>query len=332
MTYPSADRRDDKPMTDDRVLQLVRLADPLPDDMPGSEPDELLRRLIEPVPLPDAKVRRRPVTRRPALIAGLTAAVFAVATGVAFANDVNPLTRIAAFVGLTAADRAQTSQDVLDPAIVAQLDLAEEDTNGGRQPFDPAVSRGEIVRDSIRFLKELPSGRSLYLATTTTHRLILILLTDDGELSSAAGVPPLPERDPVTVAMIGGGIGGPPLGFSFGIAQDGVTSVSFVDQPGGSEQTVPVMDNVWAHEGYSRALEGITVHYADGTSQTVRHPNYPCVTRLAAVSEAENLRLYAPIWCASGPTHVWFRNPNSSGAKGDTNSWSVMYFDGAAMR
>jgi hypothetical protein len=264
---------------------------------------------------------RRPLTR-PAFVAALAAAVFAVGTGVAFANDVNPFTRIAAFVGLTAADRARASHDVLDPAIVAQLDSAEEDE--ARTGLS-AVSPGDIVRDSIRFLKQLPSGRDLYVATTTTDELTLIL-TDDGELSVAVAVPSLPERDAVTVARTGGGNAGV-LPLYFGIAQDGVSAVSFKNENGYRQTTVPVTDNVWAYEGYAQALGKITVHYADGTSQTATHPGYPCLAPF--FREGDNTPGWGPILCASAPTHIWYAGPDRSGANTDTISWFVRYFDPA---
>jgi hypothetical protein len=284
---------------------------------------------IESVPLPARRPVRRPLTRRPAFVAGVAAAVFAVGTGVAFANDVNPFSRIAAFVGLTAADGAQTSQDVLDPAIVAQLDSAEERVRPDR-PL-PVISRGEIVSDSTRFLKELPSGRSLYLATTTTDQLILIL-TDDGKLASAVGLPPLPARNPVTVAWIdddlfGRGICCTPR-FSYGIAQDGITAVSFMDQQGGSEQTVSVIDNVWAYEGRMRQQE-VTAHYADGTTHTVTRLGGTCVMPSLREEDLTNDGVFndGPVWCASAQTYLWYPDPDSFGANADTTSWVVEYFD-----
>lgn len=46
-------------------------------------------------------------------------------------------------------------------------------------------------------------------------------------------------------------------------------SVSFMGS--GTEQTVPVQDNVWAYEGNNSALKSITIHYADGSTQTINH-------------------------------------------------------------
>jgi hypothetical protein len=277
---------------------------------------------VESVPLPEGSPERRPLKRRPAFAAGFAAAVFVVATGVAFANDVNPFTRIAAFVGLTAANRAQTSQDALDPAIVAQLDSAEEYTSRGKRPLDPGPPRGEIVTDSIRFLRELPSGRNLYLARTTTEQLIVIL-TEDGKLASAFGVPPLPTRDPVTEASIDDEMhparGAP--GLFFGIAQDGVTAVSFINEDGGTEQTVPVIDNVWAFEGSVWPQWTITAHYADGTRSRA-HRGGPCVVPFPTDTSL------GPIWCASAPTFFWFPTPGPSGGNTNTTTpWSVAYYD-----
>jgi hypothetical protein len=46
-----------------------------------------------------------------------------------------------------------------------------------------------------------------------------------------------------------------------------VTSVSF--RGGGGEHTVPVVNNAWVYVGDASALESITVHYDDGTSETI---------------------------------------------------------------
>ena len=67
--------------------------------------------------------------------------------------------------------------------------------------------------------------------------------------------------------MVNGPGATPPL--SYGIAQDGISAVSFIAE--GKETTVPVKNNVWAYEGRNQALRSITVHYANGTTQTLTH-------------------------------------------------------------
>jgi len=54
---------------------------------------------------------------------------------------------------------------------------------------------------------------------------------------------------------------------TYGVTIDRVISVSF--RGGGREHTIPVVGNVWAHEGDSSALRSLTVHIADGTSRTL---------------------------------------------------------------
>jgi hypothetical protein len=40
---------------------------------------------------------------------------------------------------------------------------------------------------------------------------------------------------------------------------------------GGIEQTVLVKNNVWFYEGESSALETLTVHFADGSTELLGH-------------------------------------------------------------
>jgi hypothetical protein len=214
--------------------------------------DELqLRELLAPLTRvePVALRHRKPSRRRVLIIGFLVAALLA--TGVAIAAGLDP------FAGIGAADRAQGPRDVLDPAIVARIDSRALLPEAGR-----------LRLDSSRFLGRLTGDRSLYLATTTKDQLTLIV-THHGELEVVAGLPPLPQRAPVTRgAMDRDGPGGrPPL--SFGIAQDGISAVSF--RAHGREQTVRVKHNVWFYEGRSNVLGSITIHYADGHTKTLTH-------------------------------------------------------------
>lgn len=58
----------------------------------------------------------------------------------------------------------------------------------------------------------------------------------------------------------------PPI--SYGIARDGITAVSFTAL--GREQTVPVTNNVWFYEGRSNMGASITIHYANGSTRTLK--------------------------------------------------------------
>ncbi|HUO71696.1 MAG TPA: hypothetical protein VMU39_13055 [Solirubrobacteraceae bacterium] len=176
------------------------------------------------------------------------------ATGVAIAAGVNP------FAGIGAADHAQVPQDILDPAVVAQIQSHNEQTG--------ALSPGSLLPDTSRLLGQLTDGRSIYVVKTTKDGLC-VLVTDQSKLEVFSCGHPLTQPEPVTVGTFDQVVNGPgatpPL--AYGIAQDGINAVSFTAD--GSEQTVPVKDNVWFYEGDSNVLATITVHYSDGTTQTV---------------------------------------------------------------
>ena len=55
--------------------------------------------------------------------------------------------------------------------------------------------------------------------------------------------------------------------FSWGIALDNVTAVSFI--AGGQEVTVPVKNNVWAYHGKKDLIGAVplTVHFTDGSTE-----------------------------------------------------------------
>jgi hypothetical protein len=208
---------------------------------------------VESVSLP---ARKRHRYRRPAVIAGFLAAAF-LATGAAIA-DVNPFTGIAAFVGIGAADHAQTSQDVLDPTAAALV-----------QKFNERLTRSglrQALPDTARLVGQLPDGHKIYVLSTTTDELCIVI----DQMGAVVGAPPSPS-EPTTIAtfdnVVNGSDATPPI--SWGITKDGITAVSFMG--GGSEQMVPVVNNVWAYEGENSALQSITVHSADGTTQTITH-------------------------------------------------------------
>jgi len=209
--------------------------------------------LVESVSLP---VRTRHRTRRPAVIAGFLAAAF-LATGAAIA-DVNPFTGIAAFVGIGAADHAQTPQDVLDPTAAALV-----------QKFNDRLTRSglrHVLPDTARLVGQLADGHKIYVLATTTDELCIVI----DQMGATLGAPPS-RNEPTTIATFDDVVNGPnaTAPISWGIAKDGVTAVSFMG--GGNEQTVSVVNNVWAYEGENSALQSITVHYADGTAQTITH-------------------------------------------------------------
>lgn len=161
-----------------------------------------------------------------------------------------------AFDGIGAVDHPQTGADVIDPATAAYLK--------GKTPQSADVIGLQL--DSARHLGQLPDGQNIYV--------IPQLWNGDNYLCTVVG-PPHPEIEcnstlshshPTTIFTYH--TDQPPV--TFGVALDGVTSVSF--QAGnypngqGQEVTVPVNDNLWIHPGAVVGLQPVTAHFSDGTT------------------------------------------------------------------
>jgi hypothetical protein len=225
---------------------------------------------VEPVAVLGKKRSRRPV-----LVAGFVAAAL-LATGIAVADGVNP------FAGIGAANHAQTSRDVLYPAVVARIratnaEIARLEAAHAAHPspmgpynFDLVIRRIVLLPDTARLLGVLPSGRRVYVMTTTSHLLCVLFELDQADYVDSCGNP-LTQTQPVTIGAFDRVKNGPhatPL-LNYGIAQNGVIAVSF--RGGRREHTVQVKNNIWFYEGDSSALRSITVHYADGRTKTITH-------------------------------------------------------------
>jgi hypothetical protein len=195
---------------------------------------------------------RRPLLRRPVLAAVVVAAALAL-TAVAVADG------LGAFDGIGAAQHPQTGADVIDPATRAYMECRTETT-----PCMPII-RG-ILFQTARVVGRLPSGQNIYVVTTTSNSLCFVVGPPHPEWSCDD---PLSRSHPSTVFLYGQDPAITPP--TFGIALDGVTSVSF--DANGREVTVPVKDNVWIYPGnvlfgaYSR----LTAHFADGSTVVQKH-------------------------------------------------------------
>ena len=77
---------------------------------------------------------------------------------------------------------------------------------------------------------------------------------------------PRAHSQPTTVASFQANEATPPI--SYGIALDSVTAVSFM--AGGQEVTLPVKNNVWAYEGDNSAIDSLTVHFDDGSTEMIK--------------------------------------------------------------
>jgi hypothetical protein len=217
-----------------------------------SHEEERIRELLAPLDRVDAVTLRRTGGRRPwltlAVVLGLAVLV---GGGVAFA------TRIGPFFGISAADRPQQAQDVLDPAVVAQL--RADEAPGGDQ-----IGTRDI--QSARLVGSLPSGRRVYVVTTSKARLCVVV----ARLAESCGNP-LTQTEPLTFTVVDpDGPGGEPA-VAYGVARDGVKSVSFT--VGGRHETVPVRANMFAYQApnsvSSDSFSGVTVTLADGATVRV---------------------------------------------------------------
>lgn len=202
-------------------------------------------------------VRRTSRRRNRRMIGAALVAAALMAGGAAIAGGVNP------FAGIGTADHAQTGADVLDPATAATVERMNAHRGNNHFP-----GGGRLLPESARLVGELSSGNRFYVIATSTNELCVMIQQHTGSGDTAVGCgDPLSQTQPTTLMSIQPNPETPPL--TFGVARDDVTAVSFMAE--GSEQTVPVKNNVWAYEGSSGALSSITVHYADGSTQTIGH-------------------------------------------------------------
>jgi hypothetical protein len=215
---------------------------------------------LAPVSLADIRIARGRVRRRVLLSAGVAVAALILATGVAFADGVNPFAGIAAFVGISAANHPATPQDTLDPEAAAVVQ--EINDSLGRVPG----THMQLLPETARLVGQLPDGGNVYLLESSAGDLCVV----GDRFGGSCGRPPT-AGSPTTLSSFDRVVNGPgatpPV--TWGIAEDGVVAVSF--QADNTEHTVPVVHNVWFYVGQSNAGRSLSVHYADGTTQVVTH-------------------------------------------------------------
>lgn len=238
-------------MNDQTLLQMVRQADPLTAGI-GEPPDALLERVLA-----SARPETEPtsVNRwRPWRLAWAAAALALVLAGAAYAAGFNP------FAGISAADHPATSNDSLPAFLTAEIPEFNS--------MYEQMGHGHLMPDSARFVSQLPSGMRFYTIATSEGGLCLANVYPPGSSNAKGGWgcgDSLSQSQPITIAsQQPNPAAAPPI--NYGLAMDGVTAVSFM--AGGVETTVPVKDNVWAYEGQAD-LRSITVHWADGSTQTL---------------------------------------------------------------
>jgi hypothetical protein len=236
-------------MNDQTLMQIVRQADPLTAGI-GEPPEALLQRVVasaRPATKPTA-VRRW----RPWRLAWAAAVLALVLAGAAYAAGFNP------FAGISAADHPATSNDSLPAFLTAQI--AEFNS------MYEQMGHGHLLPDSARFVRQLPGGMRFYTIATSDGGLCLANVYPPGSSNAKGGFgcgDALSTSQPITIGWENPD-GATPI--SYGLAMDGVTAVSFTSA--GVETTVRVEDNVWAYEGQAD-LHSVTVHWADGSTQTL---------------------------------------------------------------
>ena len=235
------------------VSELERIL-PLPD---GSRADwaDVLHAPAEAIPAARSYThwwRGKSWRSRPVLVA-LVAVAALVGAGVAIAAS------FGAFNGISAAQRPQTPADRLDPAVAASIA-----PNATR-------TRDQLLADSARLVKQLAGGARIFAVATKDRAAVRPRRgtadgnTGGGDASAMGCGSPLTQSQPTTAASFKANGETPTI--SWGIALDSVTAVSFI--AGGQEVTVPVKDNVWAYEGENSLTDGFTVHFADGSTETI---------------------------------------------------------------
>ena len=193
-------------------------------------------------------------SRRPLRLAYAVAAIALLGVGAAYAAGFDP------FSGISAANHPAGPNDRLPAFLVTDIDRFNSE-------LDRMGKTGHLLIDSTRFVSELPSGMRFYTISTELGQLCLANVYPPGSSDANGGIAcgdSLGESNPITRESQRPNEDVPQT--SFGLAMDGVTAISFM--AGGIETTVPVKENVWAHEGQAD-LTSVTVHWEDGRTQTV---------------------------------------------------------------
>jgi len=163
----------------------------------------------------------------------------------------------------TTTQHQQTTSSVLDPATAA---YAKEHLAG-------------IQLDTARHLGQLPNGQEVYVITGTQNDLCA--LRGPPEIDAECGAP-LSHAHPATIYGLLTQDDPGTRWITYGIALDGVTSVSFPYStqataadgggPLGPAVTVPVHNNLWIYPSDDAwgptMLQPVTAHFADGITVT----------------------------------------------------------------
>lgn len=224
------------------VSELGRML-PLPDGARADWSDVLHRAA-------SASPRRR---WRPVLVAAVAVAAL-VGVGVAIAAN------FGAFNGISATQHPQSPADRIDPKLFALINSANSARGAARR----------LLPDSARLVRQLHDGVRIYAVATEDGELCVLaagLPNNTGKDDAAAmgcGFP-LTQSLPSTASTFARSESAPSI--SWGIALDNVAAVSFM--AGGTEVTVPVVNNVWVYEGQPPTHGSLIAHFKDGSTKMI---------------------------------------------------------------
>jgi hypothetical protein len=240
-------------MTDELITRLAA-ANPVPHDRPLHVPEPVRARATWKIAL-----------------GGVVAIVALALAGIAIADG------LGVFNGISSVQHPQTTGDEIDPATRAYVDRAGCTQPNG-QPCAPMISG--LKFDTARHLAQLPDGQNIY-----------VIGCGEADLCTVVGPPhprfedhsPLSKAHPATIETyfaINDSDSSANRWFTFGVALDGATSVSFDlgeradGTPTAPRVTVPVTNNFWIYElddshDVPTSLQPLTVHFAAGTSVTM---------------------------------------------------------------
>jgi hypothetical protein len=169
--------------------------------------------------------------------------------------------------GIGAAQHPRTRADRLDPSVLALI----ASSNKQRELNHGAI---ELLKPhSSRLLTRLANGERVYAVATSSgaacalvERLRVPHASNLRKPASAWACSALTRKVPTTIASFKANPESPT--FSWGIALDGVTAVSWTAGRQGVI-TVPVRHNAWAHLG-NASFRRFTVHFADGRTEKIQ--------------------------------------------------------------
>ena len=266
-------------MTTVDPVRLVEAANPIPtealDAADSAQMEALLERLHQgEIGVPATVVRGDRRGQRHLVAALIAAAVVCAGAAAALAADGRPFTHLAEFIGLGAADRPQTPGDALDPETAVEVEQWNAHIAAAHARGLP-LSQHVLLAETARLVGQLPDAGNVYVLSASDGELCLVTARDGGICDA-----PLGKDKPTTFGtwdqIQSGPDATPPI--TWGVARDGVTSVSFTID--GHDVTVPVVNNVWVYEGETpfpgeAAVDvasgpvTVVVHYDDGTTETV---------------------------------------------------------------